>query len=143
MVNGRKWWRSVRRRPHELLQDADMEHVVHSSTWWQLQADGDVVNHFGDAIGPEVAGLELARRGLRQGGSRALPEAKQGPISYLVCDGAVELVVVVLLDLLCLFKAVADVLEEGIPLLHVLGHGGDPGFALLIGPNGGGGGSRP
>jgi hypothetical protein len=43
-----------------------MEHVVQASLRWESEADNNLVNHLGDAVGPEVAWLELAGGGLGQ-----------------------------------------------------------------------------
>jgi hypothetical protein len=48
----------------------------------------------------------------------------------------VVLVVDALLHRLCLFKAIADVVEEGQALLHLLGNRCDVGLAGLIGADG-------
>jgi hypothetical protein len=46
------------------------------------------------------------------------------------------LVVDALLDCLCLFKSIADVVEEGSALLHLLGDCCDAGLSGLIGADG-------
>jgi hypothetical protein len=59
----------------ELLQEAHMEHVVQASLRWESKADGNLVDHLGDVVGPEVAWLELAGSGLGQQCNRALTKS--------------------------------------------------------------------
>jgi hypothetical protein len=54
-----KSWRCGRRRAHELLQEAHMEHVVEAGSWRQLQLIGNIVDDGGDAVRPKEARLEL------------------------------------------------------------------------------------
>jgi hypothetical protein len=82
VVDRRKWRRSLWRSAMELLQEAYMEHVVQVSLWWKSEADISLVNHLGDAVGPEVAWIELAGGGLGQRHNRALTKSKQ----YLIID---------------------------------------------------------
>jgi len=44
----------------ELLQQPDVEHIMDAGAWRQGETDGDVVDQFGDAIGPEETWPELA-----------------------------------------------------------------------------------
>jgi len=60
----RRW--CIRWRPVELLEQADVEHIMYTRADRELQADGHVVDELGDAIRPVEAGLQLARAGLRQ-----------------------------------------------------------------------------
>jgi hypothetical protein len=41
----------------ELLEKADMEHVMQAGSGRQVETDDDVVGQLGDAVGPEIAGL--------------------------------------------------------------------------------------
>jgi len=52
---GRVW-----RRTMELLQQPDVEHIMDAGAWRQGETDGDVVDQFGDAVGPEETWPELA-----------------------------------------------------------------------------------
>jgi hypothetical protein len=52
-----------------------MEHVVQASLRWESKADGNLVDHLGDVVGPEVAWLELAGSGLGQQCNRALTKS--------------------------------------------------------------------
>jgi len=51
---------SRRRHAAELLEGAHMEHVVDASLWRKVQTYSHVVDELGDAIGPDVAWLQLA-----------------------------------------------------------------------------------
>jgi hypothetical protein len=59
----------VRRRgrwsPDEFLEHSNMEHIMKTRTRRQFQADSDVVDQFGDAVGPTKRGLSfpVAERG--------------------------------------------------------------------------------
>jgi hypothetical protein len=79
-----------------------MEHVVQASLRWESEADNNLVNHLGDAVGPEVAWLELAGGGLGQRRNRALMKSEQYPIIDLVRNITMGLVVVMLLNRLSL-----------------------------------------
>jgi hypothetical protein len=61
VVDRRKGWWSGGRRAHELLQEANMEHIVETRTWWQLQAVCHIVDDGGDTVGPVEPRLELPR----------------------------------------------------------------------------------
>ena len=69
MVDGGQRWWSIRRRPAELLEETDVEHIVQPSARRKGQTDSDVVDEFDDAVGAEVARLELAGDGLGNGRS--------------------------------------------------------------------------
>ena len=69
MVDGGQRWWSIRRRPAELLEETDVEHIVQPSARRKGQADSDIVDEFDDAVGAEVARLELAGDGLGNGRS--------------------------------------------------------------------------
>jgi hypothetical protein len=102
MVDRRKWWWSLWRSAMELLQEAYMEHVVQASLRWESEADSNLVDHLGDAVGPEVVRLELAGGGLGQRRNRALTKSEQHPIVDLVQNITMGLVVVMLLNRLSL-----------------------------------------
>ena len=53
-----------------------MEHVMKTGTRGQLQANGDVVDYFHDAVGPEVARLQLPGGDDVKRGDWAVAEAK-------------------------------------------------------------------
>jgi hypothetical protein len=61
---------------------------------------------------------------------------KKSPIADLEGHWPVVLVVDALLNRLCLFKAVADVVEEGRTLFHLLGNRCNAGLTGLIGADG-------
>jgi hypothetical protein len=82
----------------EFLQEPDVEHIMETSLWWKLEVDNNIVDQLGDAVGPEVACLELARGRLGHGRYRSLTEAEQHQIIHFVQDVAVVLVVVALLN---------------------------------------------
>ena len=132
MVNRRKRWRRGRRGPLELLEEAYVKHVVQACSVRQVETDGDVVDQLGDAVRPEVAGLELARRCLRKRGSGTLTQAKEGPIAHLIGHLAMSRVVVAFLDLLCLFQPRANVGEELLALRHAPGNSSDPRVSRLV-----------
>ena len=67
MMNMRQRRRSIRRRPLELLEEADVEHVVKTSPRRQGEVDSDVVDQLDDAVGPVEPRFKLARGGLDQG----------------------------------------------------------------------------
>jgi len=102
MVDGGQRWWSIRRRPAELLEETNVEHIVQSSARRKGQADSDVIDEFDDAVGPEVARLELANDRLGNGRCSPLTKTEEDPITHLICDMMVELVVVLLLGRLCL-----------------------------------------
>ena len=83
MMNMRQRRRSIRRRPLELLEEADVEHVVKMSPRRQGEADSDVVDQLDDAVGPVEPRFKLARGGLDQGRRRTLPEAEERPVAHL------------------------------------------------------------
>jgi hypothetical protein len=102
VVDQWKWRRSLRRSAMELLQEAYMEHVVQASLRWESEADSNLVNHLGDAVGPKVAWLELAGSGLGQRCNQELMKSEQYPIIDLVQNITMGLVVVMLLNRLSL-----------------------------------------
>ena len=103
-----------------------MKHVMQTCSCGQIEADGDVVDQLGDAVRPEVAGLELARRRLGQGGSGALAQSKESPVAYLIGYWTVACIIVVLLDLLSLLQPSTNVRQELVTLLHAAGHSSHP-----------------
>jgi hypothetical protein len=136
VVDRRKWRRSLWRSAMELLQEAHMEHAVQASLRWESEADNNLVDHFGDAVGPEVARLELAGGGLGQRRNRALTRSEQHPIIDLVRNITMGLVVVMLLNRLSLLETSADVCEEFLAFFHALSNGRHPCVPRLIGPDG-------
>ena len=50
----------------ELLEEADVEHVVKTSSRRQGEADSDVVDQFDDMVGPVELRFKLAKGGLGQ-----------------------------------------------------------------------------
>ena len=136
MVDGGQWWWSIRWWPAELLEKTDVEHIVQPSARRKGQADSDVIDEFDDAVGPEVARLELASDGLGNGRCCSLTKTKEDLIAHLIRNMTVELVVVLLLDRLCLLQAITDVRQELVTLLHVPGDGGHPCVPRLIRPDG-------
>jgi len=75
----------------------------------QVEADDDVVDELGDAVGTEETRLELVGGRLGKGRRRPLPEPKEGPVAHLVLDVTMSLVVVELLSSLSLLQPVADI----------------------------------
>jgi hypothetical protein len=136
VVDRRKWRRSVWRGAMELLQEANMEHIVQASLRWKGEADSDLVDQLGDAVGPEVARLKLAGGGLGQRRNRPLTKAEQHPIINLVRNSTMGLVVVTLLNRLSLLETSTDVGDEFLPFFHVLGNCCHPSVPRLVGPDG-------
>jgi len=66
MVNSRQGRWSIRRRTMELLEEADVEDVMQTSSGWQGEANSDVVEELGDAVGAVEAWPQLAGDGLWQ-----------------------------------------------------------------------------
>jgi hypothetical protein len=61
IVDGwQSWWRG-RRCTDELLEHANMEHIMKSGTLGQFQANGDIVDDLDDAVGSHKSGLQLPR----------------------------------------------------------------------------------
>jgi hypothetical protein len=61
VVDGwQSWWRG-RRCADELLEHANMEHIMKSGTLGQFQANGDIVDDLDDAVGSHKSGLQLPR----------------------------------------------------------------------------------
>jgi len=75
MMHGWQHGRRCRRSAHELLQQADVEHIVKACAFRQLQTLGDLVDDGGDAVRPVEARLQLAGRRDVEGGRSALPKA--------------------------------------------------------------------
>jgi hypothetical protein len=121
MMQGRqrRWIR--RGCPLELLEQPHVKHVVDAGAGQQGKADSDFIDELGDAVRPKETRLELASDSLGKRSSRALSKAKERPVSHLVRDVAVRLVVVQLLRRLSLVQPVADVSQELRALLHALG----------------------
>jgi hypothetical protein len=63
-----------------------MEDVVNSGAGWKLQAYGRVVDDLLDAVGADVARLQLAGGRTWQSCRRPLSETKKGPVTDLVDD---------------------------------------------------------
>ena len=55
MVLERQGRGSVWRGPLELLEQANMKDIMDAGVGWQVEADGDVVDELGDAVGAEEA----------------------------------------------------------------------------------------
>jgi hypothetical protein len=61
IVDGRQnWWRG-RRCTDELLEHANMEHIMKSGTPGQFQANSDIVDDLDDVVGSHKLGLQLPR----------------------------------------------------------------------------------
>jgi hypothetical protein len=123
------WWRG-RGRADKLLEYPDVEHIMEAGAPGKLQPDNHDVDDLRNAVWPDEARFELAGGGTCQGRRWALSETKEGPVTDLVKHRAIVLVVDTFLGLLCLLKSVADVVEEGRAVLHLLG---DSIHARLVG----------
>ena len=71
-----------------------MKDIMDAGAGWQVEADGDIVDELGDAVGAEEAQLELAGGSLGKERRRPLPEPKERPVAHLVLDVTMGLVVV-------------------------------------------------
>jgi hypothetical protein len=61
VVDGRQdWWRG-RWCADELLEHANMEHIMKSGTQGQFQVNSDIVDDLDDAVGSHKSGLQLPR----------------------------------------------------------------------------------
>jgi len=113
-----------------------MKHIMNASSRWQGEADGGIVDQLGDAVRPEVAGLELAGDFLGPRRGCTLVEPKERPVPHLVRNVAVDLVIVQLLSRLGLFQPVAGISQELVALLHAFGDRCHPSISRFIGPDG-------
>jgi len=110
---------------------------MQSGALGKLQANSYLVDELGDAVWPDVAGLQLARSSARQGCSGPLSKPKERPIPDLVGHWPVLAVVVELLNRLRLLEAIANVGEERLAGLHLLGRRRHPRLTRFIRTDGG------
>ena len=101
------------------------------------QADCYLVDEFDDAVGPDVAGLQFALSSTGQRSSGSLTKPKERPVAHLIGYRPVLAVVVELLDRLGLLEAIADVGEERLAGLHLLGNRINPRITRFIRTDGG------
>jgi hypothetical protein len=116
----------------ELLEEPDMEDIVEASLGRQGQANGDIVDELDHAVRPVKPWLQLADCRLGHRGRRALTKTQQHPLTFLVVDRTVELIVVALLHHLGLLEPVMDVLEELRVLLQSPSHRRYPRRPVLV-----------
>ena len=64
-----------------------------------------------------------------------MPESKKSPVTDLICDVAVDLVIVPFLHGLGLLQPEANISQELLPLLHAFGNRRHPRLPWLIGPD--------
>ena len=138
IVDGRQGRWSSRNRPNELLEESHMKHIMQLGTRRQLEANGDGVDELDYAVWPVVSGLQLALGDLGQGGRSAMPKAQEHPITHCIGNGAVQLVVVLLVDGPRLLQAIADVRQELLPVRHAPRDGSHASLTRFIRPDGGG-----
>jgi hypothetical protein len=131
------WWSSGWWGADELLEHADMEHIVKTGSRRKLQTHGYVVDDFRDAVWSDVTRLEFSLGRMRQGCGWALTEPKKSLVALLVGHLAVMLVVVFLLYCLCLFESVPDIVEDGRTIFHLLGDSRHTSLTGLVGADGG------
>ena len=122
---------------HELLQEPDVEDIVQPGAGRELEAVGDVVDDGRDAVRPIVPGSQLPFGDAVEGGRGAMAETKPDPITHAVMNFAVMLVVEPLVDGLSLLQPGPGISQHFIVFSHGLGHHSHPGFARLIGTDGG------
>ena len=62
IVNRRQERRRIRRSTHKLLQEVDVEHIMETGAFREGEADNNVVDELGDAVGTIEARLQLPFR---------------------------------------------------------------------------------
>jgi hypothetical protein len=108
-----------------------MEHIMKASAGRKLQPYNHLVDELHHLVWPDVPRLELPYCGAWKGCCCPLSKAKKSPIADLKGHGSMVLVVDALLNHLCLFKVIADIVEESCPFFHLLGNRCDAGLAGL------------
>ena len=114
-----------------------MEDIVQPGVGRELEAVGDVVDDGRDKVRPIVPGPQLPFGDAVEGGRCAMVETKPDPIPHALVNVAVMLVVEPLVDVLSLLQPGPSISQTIIVFRHGLGHHSHPGFARLIGTDGG------
>jgi hypothetical protein len=109
-----------------------MEHIMKASAGRKLQPYIHLVDELRHLVRPDVPRLELPYCGAWKGCCCPLSKAKKSPIANLEGHWSMVLVVDALLNRLCLFKAIVDVVEESCTFFHLLGNRCDTGLVGLI-----------
>ena len=112
-----------------------MEDIMKPSAHRQSEANCNLVDQLGDLVRPVETRLELAGRGVRKRRRRLLPESQERPVTDVVRNLAMVLVIVELVDRLSLLEPVTNVSKELFTFFHVPGHGNDPCVARFVGPD--------